>query len=293
MLGRFGGLVVSVSLVGCGPAGHSTPGGAGVDAAGTGSGDSGGGNGGGGGSGDTTSYLVYAHSDTILYTIDLATQNLVTIGDFNAPPPSGGNSPDVITDLAVAPSGTIYVISNTSLYTADPTDAHVTRVGSLANCGQKGVALTTTSDGRLWMGDFMGSICEIDISQTPPVVRAPVTMSGGMALAGDMVGIGDGTVFGTAYQLNQSSTQNDNLLVTIDVATGAVATVGPSGYPKLFGASFQENKVFAFTHDGTGRVVTIDPTTGVGTMFGTFMDPSTSHGISFAGAGVNSLIVIE
>lgn len=38
-------------------------------------------------------------------------------------------------------------------------------------------------------------------------------------------------------------------------------------------------QVFGFTHDGTGRVITIDPTTGVGRLFGTFTDPMTSKGI--------------
>jgi len=234
-----------------------------------------------------TSYPIYAHSDGVLYTIDLVTKALVTIGNFNAP------SNDVITDLAVAPNGTIYVISETALYTADATDGHVTKVGSLSACGNKGVALTTTADGRLWMGDFMGAICQIDFSVNPPVVKAPVMMSDHMALAGDMVGVDNGTVFGTAYDLNQSATQNNNVLVKVDVSTGAVTQIGASGFPKLFGASFSEGKVFGFTHDGTGRVVTIDTATGAGTMFGTFMDPATNKGISFAGAGVNSLVVIE
>ena len=51
--------------------------------------------------------------------------------------------------------------------------------------------------------------------------------------------------------------------------------------------------MFGFTHDGTGHVVTIDRTTGVGTLFATFTDPATNKGISFAGAGVNSLVVIN
>jgi hypothetical protein len=143
------------------------------------------------------------------------------------------------------------------------------------------------------MGDFMGAICQIDISHAPPTVKPPIMMSGGMALAGDIVGIGDGTVFGTAYKISDATSQNNNILVKVDVATGAVTTVGPSGFPKLFGVSFANDKVFGFTHDGTGRVITIDTNTGVGTMYGTFMDPATQHGIAFAGAGVNSLIVIE
>ncbi len=224
-----------------------------------------------------TSYPIYAHSDGVLYTIDLVTKALVTIGNFNAP------SNDVITDLAVAPDGTIYVISNTAIYTASPTDGHVTKVGSLSTCGQQGVALTTTSDGRLWMVDFKGAICQIDISVSPPVVKAPVMMSDNMALSGDMVGVDNGTVFGTAYNLTQSATQTNNVLVKVDVTTGAVTQIGASGYPKLFGASFSQGKVFG----------TIDTTTGAGTMFGTFMDPATNKGISFAGAGVNSLVVIE
>jgi hypothetical protein len=242
---------------------------------------------GGGDSGGSSSYLVYAHSDTVLYNIDLSTKTLVTVGNFNAP------NADVITDLAVAPNGTIYVISKTTLYTASAVDGHVTRVGSLATCGQYGVALTTTPDGRLWVGDFMGAICQIDISGATPTVKPPVQMQGGYALSGDMVGVGNGTVFGSAYKLSDMQTQNDNVLVTVDVTTGAVTELGATGYPKLFGVSFQENQVFGFTHDGSGRVVTIDTATGTGTMFATFMDPATGKGISFAGAGVNSLVVIQ
>jgi hypothetical protein len=66
--------------------------------------------------------------------------------------------------------------------------------------------------------------------------------------------------------------------------------VGASGFPKLFGVAFSLGQVFGFTHDGTGRVVTIDPNTGVGTLFNTFNDPTTNQPISFAGAGVNALV---
>jgi hypothetical protein len=288
-------ILLALALVACGPTGRGNGnGGNGPDANNPG-GDSGSGSGSGSdsGSGGGNDYLVYAHSDSVLYSIDLTTQALVTVGNFNAPVPMGGTYPDVITDLAVAPDGTIYVISNSALYKASTTDGHVTKVGTLAACGQKAVALTTTPDGRLWMGDYMGAICQIDISGTTPVVKAPVTMQGGYALSGDMVGIDNGTIFGSAYKLADATTQMNNILVKVDVTTGAVTPLGATGYPKLFGVAFQENKVFGFTHDGTGRVITIDTGTGAGTMFGTFMDPTTNKGISFAGAGVNSLVVIE
>ncbi len=242
-------------------------------------------------------YTVYAHSDYTLYSIDLQNKTLTTVGPFNAPqvPVGSGSGSDVITDLAVAPNNTIYVVSETAIYTASPSDGHVTKVGSTSACGTKTVALTTTPDGKIWAGDYSGKICQIDISGASPVVDPPVTMSGGLALSGDMVAVDDGTVFGTAYKLSDASgkgTQLSNLLVTVDVTTGNTTVIGTgTNYPKLFGASYAGGQVFGFTHDKTGHVVTIDRTTGVGTVYATFSDASGP--ISFAGAGVNSLVVIN
>jgi hypothetical protein len=278
------GIFVIAMLAACGPANRN--GGGGTDASqGSGSG-SGSNNGSGSGS---DNFNVYAHSDTVLYVVDVNAKTLNTVGPFNAP------SGDVITDLAVAPDNTIYVISNTAIYTASATDGHVTMLGSLSACGSKGVALTTTPDGKLWTGDFMGTLCQIDTAQSPPAVLPPISMTSGMALSGDFVAVSNGTVFGTAYKKTDSAnmgTQLDNVLVKLDIATGAVTQIGATGYPKLFGVAFAANQVFGFTHDGTGHVVTIDPGSGTGTLFGTFMDPNTHQGISFAGAGVSSLVPI-
>jgi hypothetical protein len=227
---------------------------------------------------DSSGYLIYAHSNTTLYSVNIKDKTLVTVGDFGVS--------DVMTDLAVAPNGTIFTVSYYHLFTVDPMTAKATRVASLSTCGQQGVALTSTIDGRMWIGDYMGEICELDYTQSPPVVKPPVTMSDGYALAGDMVGIGDGTVFGTAYKLDDSATETNNYLIKLDPATGQVTPIGPSGFPRLYGTAFQQNKVFGFTHDGSGRVVTIDLANGTGAMFGTFKDP-TQSGIAFAGAGVN------
>jgi hypothetical protein len=278
------GIFVIAMLAACGPANRD--GGAGADG-GHGSGSGSGSNNGSGSGSDN--FNVYAHSDTVLYVVDVNAKTLNTVGPFNAP------GSDVITDLAVAPDNTIYVISNTAIYTASPTDGHVTMLGSLSACGSKGVALTTTPDGKLWTGDFMGTLCQIDTAQSPPAVLPPISMTSGMALSGDFVAVSNGTVFGTAYKKTDSAnmgTQLDNVLVKLDIATGTVTQIGPTGYPKLFGVAFAANQVFGFTHDGTGHVVTIDPGSGTGTLFGTFMDPNTHQGISFAGAGVSSLVPI-
>jgi hypothetical protein len=274
-----GSLAIVLFLVACGPSDHQAP--AAPDAPDGSSSD-------GSGGSDQQSFSVYAHSDTTLYVVDLMEKTLQLVGPFAAP------NNDVITDLAVAPDNTIYVISNTAIYTASATDGHVTKIGSLAACGTKGVALTTTPSGEIWTGDFSGALCKIDVSTSPPTVAAPVTMGSGMALSGDLVGVSDGTIYGTAYKLADQSTQASNILVTIDLATGAVTPMGATGYPKLFGTSFAAGGVIGFTHDGTGHVISIDTTSGAATPFATFMDPSTNQPISFAGAGVNSLVpVIE
>ena len=57
------------------------------------------------GSGSGDNFVVYAHSDHVLYTIDLSAKTLVTVGNFNAP------NNDVITDLAVAPEMSTWQIA--------------------------------------------------------------------------------------------------------------------------------------------------------------------------------------
>jgi hypothetical protein len=271
-------------------------GGMGGSGGGGGGGEAGGGGGGGGQSGcegqPAGCYTIYAHGDHVLYRIDLMQKSLVTVGPFHAP--MVGSSEDVITDLAVAPDDTIYVISKTNLYTASPVDGHVTLVGVVTACGMDNVAMTTTPDGKLFAADYKGAFCRIDPKTSPPTVSQLGMLGNGLALSGDLVGVSDGTVFGTAYKLSDPAGGGSNLnnvLVKLDTSTGAVqTTVGATGFPKLFGVAFAVGRVFAFTHDGSGHVITLDPATGQGTLFGTFSDPSTGKAISFAGAGVNSLV---
>lgn len=292
-------LVLSTALVagGCGVnimhgMGNGGGGGAGGGGVGGGGGGSagGGGVGGGGGSGGGDSFTVYAHSNTVLYSLDLASKSIVTIGPFNAP------NKDVMQDLAVAPdTNVIYVISKTTLYTADPNDGHVTSIGSVGDCGTDNVALTTTDDGKLYSADYQkGGFCLIDTSTNPIGVTQIGTLGGNMAIAGDIVGIGDGSIYGTAYNMNDSSstgTSINNVLVKIDPATGTMQTMlGPTGFPKLFGVAYAGGMVFGFTHDGSGDVITIDPKTGVGKLYNTFTDPQSGMPITFSGAGVNSKV---
>jgi hypothetical protein len=242
----------------------------------------------------TACFTVYAHGDHKLYKIDLAAKTLVEVGPFNAPLVKVGNKmeEDIITDLAVSPSDVIYGISYTQLYTADPNDGHVTLVGPVTACGTNAVAMTFAPDGTLYAGDYKGQFCSIDLTTNPPTVKAVAKLSGNLALSGDMVAVSDGTVFGTAYRLSDTSggTQNNNLLIKIDPTNGNTTIVGYTGSERLFGVSYALGQVFGFTHDGSGDVITINPVSGFGTLYNTFKDPDTNMPISFAGAGVNSMV---
>jgi hypothetical protein len=236
-------------------------------------------------SGVNNCYTVYAHTKNTLYIIDLMAKTLVEVGPFNAP------SNDAITDMAVMPDGTVYAVSNTKLYTVSTTDGHVTEVAALAACGSSDVAMTATPDGKLYAGDLAGAFCEIDVTQSPPTINQIASSLGqGLALSGDLVTVDDGTMFGTSYYTADASgtkSHLNNLLVTVDPTTGTVKDViGQTGYPQLFGISYAQGQVFGFTDDGSGDVITIDITTGVGTVYATFKD-SSNNGIRFWGAAVN------
>lgn len=290
-VGRHGGGGGSGGGVG----GNGSPDMAGGGGGSGGTGGSGGAAGSGGsGGGPGTTYTVYAHSNTDLYTLDIANKMLIPVGPFKAPVVMSTGKADVIQDLAVMPDNTIYVVSKTTLYTADQHDGHVTVVGapdSLKQCGSDNVALTTTPDNKLYVADYGGNFCEIDISANPPAIMHLGTLGQNMAISGDIVGLGDGSIYGTAYDTmdaKNTGTQKSNVLVKLDPKTGMMTQmIGATGYPNLFGVGFAEDKVFGFTHDGSGDVILIDPKTGAGTLWNTFKD-SAGKGIYFAGAGVNS-----
>ncbi len=88
--------------------------------------------------------------------------------------------------IAEAPRGTAE--APTALYRADAVTGRATLVGPIAACGSGNVALTADGTGALFLGDFEGTLCALDPGTTPPTVAAGVTMSGGLALAGDLRG---------------------------------------------------------------------------------------------------------
>ena len=234
-------------------------------------------------------FTVYVNTDRELYLVDLTTKELVDVGPFLAPYDDALGGEDVITDIAVSPEGELFGISAAAFYTIDHTNGKATQVGPLDACGAFGVALSFAPDGNLYSGDYNGEFCRIDPSVSPPTVTPIGNLGGTYALSGDLVAVSDGTLFGTAYDTADFGTQDDNFLVKIDPETGhATRLAGSIGHGRLFGVAYDVGLLFAFSHDGTGQAVTVDPTTGVGTPYATFTAPGTGTPLVFAGAGVNA-----
>lgn len=244
-------------------------------------------------SGATGCYTVYAHTDHVLFYFDLAATKLVEIGLFNAPQvPVGGSgtAEDTLTDLAVTPDDRVWLISNVNLYTADVATGHVTLLGPTTRCGLGNFALASDLSGNLYVGDTQGAICRV--SPANPATMTPIgMMGGGFALAGDFAFVSDGTTYATAHQPSMPLTATNNALISFAPATpNTVQSIGPTGFPGLFGVAYAGGKILAFSHDGTGNVIVIDRTSGAGTQLTSAIDPTTNAPAVFAGAGINPLV---
>lgn len=226
---------------------------------------------------------VYSCSATTLYTFDPVAKSLAKVGAFGASADGGASDP--VTDIAVGLDGTIWAISATKLYTVAPTDGHATVMGALTACGTGSVALTALSNGKLYTADSLGAVCSIDTTND---TVTPIGTVGGKLAVNDFVGLADGTLYATAIDTTNATTQTNNLFISLDPTTGASKkTIGPIGSGHLFGLAYAGGKALAFSHDGTGAVVAIDPTSGAGTPLGTFSDPDTHALVTFVGAAVS------
>jgi hypothetical protein len=221
---------------------------------------------------NTTQYIVYVHSRDTLFRMDPTTFELTTIGAF-------GTGMDFINDLAVTPDGTIYVISKTKLYTADPDTGVATYVADVP--GVDNVALTFLPDGTLLASDDTGGVRRVDPA-TGQVTE--VGALGNMfATAGDLVAVEDGTMYCLADKGPDGDAYDDNWLITVNPGTGAGTAVKHIGFGQVFGAAFINGKLLAFT--ANGQIIEVDPSTpGPGVVV------ATDAALEYWGAGVTPLV---
>lgn len=215
-------------------------------------------------------YPMYAHDNTQLFVVTPPSFDLKTIGPFGVS--------DDMTDLAVTPDGSVYTISNTTLYRVDPQTAAATMVTTLGSGAQSNVALTFLPDGTLLAGDKDGVVRKVDPRNG--TVTEVGSFGDGLASAGDLVAVADGTMYGIS-DAGSADAETNNILIKVDTTTGMATRVGQIGFGQVWGMAYNVGHVYAFTQ--AGEIIEIDPATGAGTL-------KRMHPVEFWGAGVTPLV---
>lgn len=291
---------------------------------GSGGSSSGGGSGSGSGSfgdGSTGSSsggtpVIYAHTDTELYSMDPNTHVLTDIGTFTG----GGSSTPTITDLAVDGAGNVWVNSETAIYgvtlPASGTGPVSLTLHTQLSTGTKFYALGFTPAGTLESGEsLIAGDSAGNLYYIPSGSSASPQNLGGFGgdweLSGDVVFFtNNGTTLGlaTIRTCNSScSTTNDSLAeIDMDALKTAYTTNTPSsallkqvfgsgtGFGDLFGIGAWGNEVYAFSRASSSgnkpaQLVEIG-TSGVGMSLQTFAN--ITEGWSGAGVTTKASITI-
>lgn len=226
--------------------------------------------------------IVYAHSDTTLYTVDphFVPARFATVGAFTFP--AGDAHRHTMTDLAVDATGGVVGVSQDALFRIDPATAACTFLAALP--GHSFVALTYVPAGVLDPASevLVGGVSEgtywrIDASNGNAVSLG--TFQGGWLLSGDLVSIAGAATYVT---VRRSSAGSDSL-ATLDLATGNLTILGNTGFHQLYGLGYWRSTLYGFS--GTGQLVTIDVRSGVGHLV-------SMPTMQFWGAGVTTLAPI-
>lgn len=203
--------------------------------------------------------FVYAHTSSTLYKVDPDTLAITIVGNFNFP--TGSES---ITDIAIDKAGLMVGISFNAVYRIDTTNATGMRLSTglpglfnglsfvpAAQIGQTGddiLVATRNTDGQVF--------------QINPTTGAATMIGnmGGYVSSGDLVSV---ATLGTFQTVDNGS--GPDKLVRLAPSSFTATTVGTDiGFAEIWGIAFWKDKVFGFTNGG--QFITIDPTTGVGTL---------------------------
>ena len=201
-------------------------------------------------------HLAQAHAATVLvgdrnadlWRVDTITQDASLVGRMA----------EVMTDVAISPTGELFGITFTDLYRIDPVTANTNHVGSLG-LGLFGDANALEFDtvGNLYLATISGELREVDtITGVTSLVMNVAPSSGDLGFAPD----------GTLLLASRNAQSVNDDLVLIDLPGGTYTTLGSIGFPEVFGLAFSDGMLFGF--NDVGEVFSIDVSTGAGTLLG-------------------------
>lgn len=189
--------------------------------------------------------LWVSDSSARLETIDVVTGTTTLVGNMGA----------VMFDIAFSPSGQLYGIDGTSLYSINSSTGATTLIGGSG--GGTVNSLTFGSDGTLYGAST--ALYQFNVT-TGSRAAVGASFSNAAMSSGDLAFIG-----GNLY-LSTSSSSFDRLQ-RINTSTGANTDIGSTGYDTVYGlASPNGSDLYGFS--GTS-VLSINVTTGIGSAIAT------------------------
>jgi len=272
-----------------------------------------------GGTSNSGPPLIYAHTDTELYSMDPTTHQLTDIGAFT----DGSGSTPTITDLAVDGNDNVWVNSESAVYkvtlpagSGPVSITHTTSLGTSAKFYALGFtpAGTLESGESLVAGDSDGNLYYIDQSggSAPQNLGSfgPASGGGTLELSGDVVFYtlnGSPRGLATVRACSSSCSTTNDLLAEIDVtamqqayknkapASTLLKQLIGSGtqFGRLFGVGAWGSSVYAFSRASgsseQAQLIQID-SSGAGTSLQSF--PNITAGWSGAGVTTKAQITV-
>jgi hypothetical protein len=236
---------------------------------------------------------VYAHSGKDLYRIDTENLDVVHIGAFNTATTCPGTPCPSITDIAVDKNDVMIGVSLNDIWSIDIETGAATSLaafdggGNLSSLSFVPLDLDDPDSAeRLVTVGNAGDVYEVNMTTGATTLLGNFGMSGvdQIRSSGDMVSVrGLGTL--ATITIGGPPYTALDFLATIDTTTWVATPIGTAstGYDRVFGLGYWGGTIFGFVagtgNDGT--IITIDPTTGVGT-------PATSSTFQWFGAGVTT-----
>jgi hypothetical protein len=223
---------------------------------------------------------VYAHSGTKLYQVDTATLQPVEVGTM------GGLGTQSLTDLAIDKNDRMIGVTLDKLYSINSTTGAATLVTMLTVGGVTSLSFVPAnlndpaSDDILVSANDQGDVYEINTTNGSATKIGSYGTSNNKKVisSGDIIGVRG---FGIYATVDVEGAAND-YLARIDPMNNWKATPLPSatGYDKIFGLGYWKGTIYGFVSNGsTGKMITIDSNTGVGTEV-------QSGAVNWFGAGV-------
>lgn len=216
---------------------------------------------------------VFAHSGGMLYRLNATTLSEVAVG------PMTGLGTQSLTDLAIDQNDRMVGITLDKLYNIDATTGTVTLIKDLSQAANGFTSLSFVPDPAddtkdiLVTANDQGAVFQIDPATGDATMIGDygTGAAGKIRSSGDLFGVRGVGIFAT---VDVGNTPGEDFLAKIDPAMGWKATLRPNGtgFDKIFGLGYWGGVIYGFVDLGAnmgGKMIQIDPNTGVGTQLST------------------------